>query len=178
MKVHFSSLELYLHWVPTYKYVWFLLFLDKSPKKVNIKDTFCIHVKTKKTGNKLVSLPQACWRVISMFTTVLKWSLSSYIEQGKDKIVNTTVWRLKPFIDGNIVVLYMSLSSIKTRMTISDFNAPKICIMWNSMDWYSKIWTCQCYKIITKKNFWDYTNWNYLITFPCITHVLNTQHVT
>jgi len=27
-----------------------------------------------------------------------------------------------------------SLSSIKTRVTLSDFNAPKIYIMWNSMD--------------------------------------------
>ena len=36
----------------------------------------------------------------------LKWSLPSYTVQGKDKIVNTTVWRLKPFIDGNIVFLY------------------------------------------------------------------------
>ena len=41
-----------------------------------------------------------------MYTTVLKWSLLSYAVQGKDKIVNTTARRLKPFIDGNIVVLY------------------------------------------------------------------------
>jgi hypothetical protein len=71
--------------------MWFLLFLDKSPKKENIKDVFHIHVKRKRTGNKLVSLSQACWRVISIFTTVLKWSLPSYTEQDKDKIVNTTV---------------------------------------------------------------------------------------
>ena len=41
--------------------MWFLLFLDKSPKKENIKDVFHIHVKRKRTGNKLVSLSQACW---------------------------------------------------------------------------------------------------------------------
>jgi hypothetical protein len=82
------------------------LFLDKSPEEESTKDAFGIHVKENKNNWKQIKLVSGTLESYEYVYACPERVTALLHGARRRQNINTIIRILKPFIDGNIVVLY------------------------------------------------------------------------